>query len=245
MMTYLMDTNSGTELLRLNGDRAAFTPDGKNVATVDYDTEKLIDTIILSDASSGREIQRISDVFTFPVISDLDFSPDGKLIAVPGFKNITVHLIDIQDPTKIRTIQDEGREDDSFTDLVLVSPDNKKIAVSDYEGLITLWDLPSGEVIRRLGPLGVWTLFDAFNNPLPRPSRIDIMAFSRDGSHLAAGLQDQTVRVWDTTTWLEVHTFTGHRGFIEGLDFSPDGKTLISASSDRTIKLWDITAPGN
>ena len=43
--------------------------------------------------------------------------------------------------------------------------------------------------------------------------------FSGDGALIATASRDQTVRVWDAVTGREVHTLTGHSGFVLGLAF--------------------------
>jgi hypothetical protein len=65
------------------------------------------------------------------------------------------------------------------------------------------------------------------------------VAFSPDGSLLAAAGDDRTVRLWDAATGAEVRTLTGHAGWVRGVAFSPDGSLLASAGDDRTVRLWD------
>jgi WD40 repeat protein len=59
------------------------------------------------------------------------------------------------------------------------------------------------------------------------------LAYSPDGTRLAAGGGDQTVRVWDVVTGRLLHTLEGHRSFVRGVAFSPDGKRLYSVSSHK------------
>jgi len=65
------------------------------------------------------------------------------------------------------------------------------------------------------------------------------MAFSPDGTTLAAGDSTGSVRVWDAETGRERLVLPGHRGAVFHVAFSPDGATLASASDDSTIRLWD------
>ena len=66
------------------------------------------------------------------------------------------------------------------------------------------------------------------------------VAFSPDGTMLASGSWDQTVRLWGVDTAQLLHTLTGHTGEVMSVAFSPDGQTLASGSWDGTIRLWDL-----
>ncbi|KAL2835993.1 hypothetical protein BJX68DRAFT_260056 [Aspergillus pseudodeflectus] len=63
---------------------------------------------------------------------------------------------------------------------------------------------------------------------------VQSVAFSSDGSTLACGLSDNTIKLWDIKTASELQTLIGHSAF------SSNGLTLASGSYDSTIKLWDV-----
>ena len=62
--------------------------------------------------------------------------------------------------------------------------------------------------------------------------------FSPDGTRVATGGDDGTIRVHDAATGDELLVLRGHRAYVFSLRFSPDGATIASASGDNTARLW-------
>uniref|UniRef100_A0A8J7CXB3 WD40 repeat domain-containing protein n=2 Tax=Desmonostoc muscorum TaxID=1179 RepID=A0A8J7CXB3_DESMC len=66
------------------------------------------------------------------------------------------------------------------------------------------------------------------------------LALSPSGQILASGSDDKTIKLWQTTTGVLLHTLTGHRERIKSIVITPDEQTLISTSFDNTIKFWNM-----
>ena len=65
------------------------------------------------------------------------------------------------------------------------------------------------------------------------------VAFSPDGTRIASGSSDKTVRVWDAATGQPVgQPLTGHTDAVTSVAFSPDGTRIASGSDDSTVRLW-------
>ena len=84
------------------------------------------------------------------------------------------------------------------------------------------------------------------NNPFAYPIRQNTYesgvlsaSYSPDGSLLALGCSDGTVRLLDSGTGKEVGRMT-HERDVYSVTFSPDGKTIASSSRDSTVRLWNV-----
>ncbi len=66
------------------------------------------------------------------------------------------------------------------------------------------------------------------------------VAFSHDGTLLASGSANGTIKVWNVNTREEAASLDGHTGQVLALDFSPDGTLLASGSRDNTVRLWNV-----
>jgi WD40 repeat protein len=90
---------------------------------------------------------------------------------------------------------------------------------------VRLFELPSGRL--RL--------------TLVRPEKLYRVAFSPDGTTMAAGSNDQGLVLWDTTTGTK-RSLKGHTGEVFGVAFHPDGRRLASSSMDATIRQWNVAS---
>ncbi|MDT3437998.1 TIR domain-containing protein [Pseudofrankia sp. BMG5.37] len=91
---------------------------------------------------------------------------------------------------------------------------------------VALSDLADGRPLAVLRGHGEW---------------IRSVAFSADGSLLAAGDIAGSVRIWDVTGAEELATFDGLASRVRSLAFSPEGRLLAAGCWDGEVYVWDLT----
>ena len=74
---------------------------------------------------------------------------------------------------------------------------------------------------------------------LGRHAGVTALAFSPDGSMLAAASGDHTTVLWDVANRTHVRTLWGHREMIFDVAFSPDGEWIATGSLDYTVRIWE------
>ncbi|WP_314175708.1 WD40 domain-containing protein [Streptomyces winkii] len=93
--------------------------------------------------------------------------------------------------------------------------------------LIDKWqppDLPHPALLRTLV---------GHENPLTR------LAISPDGTWLATGSADATVRIWDVASGEMLHALLGHESPVLAVAISPDGTWLATSAHQDAVRIWD------
>jgi len=66
------------------------------------------------------------------------------------------------------------------------------------------------------------------------------LALNSQGTVLASGSAENSIRVWDPRTCSKIMKLKGHTHNIRSLVINKDGTQILSASSDHTIRLWSL-----
>jgi WD40 repeat protein len=198
-------------------------------------------SVIAWDVTSGDELRRfeghtatfINENVTASSILGLAVSPDNQRL-----------LSGAEDKTMLVWDTDSGRILHRFENCSGTinggdfSPDGSLMAggfgalkdptrgpCSDVDFSIHLWDVQSGDLVRR---------FEG------HADAVVVVRFSPDGRRLISGSIDETVRLWDVETGKELRRFIGHTAGVLTAAFSADGRYVVSGSNDGFVIVWDV-----
>jgi WD40 repeat protein len=191
--------------------RACINPEGTLLASGSFEG-----TVFLWDAATGQEVARLVGHESGSV--DVAFHPDGRLLASTSFDG-TVRLWDVATRAQVAVL----RGHDKGVWRVAFDADRKLLASCSIDKTICFWDVQTHERLAVI-PLG---------------SVIYGVAFSPDGTRLAAGCRDNTIRLIDVARRQQVAELRGHTDYVHSVGWSPDGTRLVSGSGDYTVRVWD------
>jgi WD40 repeat protein len=158
-----------------------------------------------------------------PDLSCVTYSPDGSLLAVSGYHEVLLHKGDGSGLVGRLVGLSERIESIAF------SPDGKLLAVAGGSpgrfGEIQVWD-----VAKRKLKLSAPVTFDTVYG----------VSWSHDGSKLAFGAADNTMRAIESATGKQVLFQGAHSDWVLGTVFSKDSTYLVSISRDRSMKLTEV-----
>jgi WD40 repeat protein len=210
------------------GGKAKMPPTGDPLSASEIDLVKRWVTQGAKDDSTVYERARFDTehppTYTrAPLVTSMDFSPDGKYLAVTGFHEVLLLAADTGERVARLVGKSERVESVSF------SPDGARLAVSGGQparrGEVQIWDVATRKQLLSVTATGD-TVYGA--------------SWSPDGKLVAFGCSDNTVRAIDSTTGQQVLQQGSHNDWVLDTVFSTDSSHLVSVGRDRTAKLTEI-----
>jgi WD40 repeat protein len=156
--------------------------------------------------------------------NSLCFLPDGTSLIAGGGEAGPIRLWELPRGRELRRFQCESARP---TWSIALAPDGKTLA-SGCGKAVMLWDMRSGQETTRL---------------TGHENNVMAVAFSADGTQLASGSLDNTVRVWDVARHTQTHSIRTQIAVCD-VTFSANGKELAFAELGGHARVVDL-ATGN
>lgn len=181
--------------------------------------------------------QRLSQMFATPsevVLAKAEDAPNRIAISSDGrhfatARHDTVRLWDSRTAKILATVEVPVQ-----TAHLSFSNDPSTVTIVGRDGSVREW-------LWREGRLEAKSTGTKQSDVLPRfagGSTATVM--SADGSRVATGGEDGSVRLWDANTGAELRLLAGHTTPVKSVSFSPDGTRLVSVCSDGCVRVWDV-----
>ena len=158
-----------------------------------------------------------------PVVTSLDFSPDGSLLAVAGFHEVVLWKADGSEMVARLVGLSERIQ------TVRFSPDGKRLATCGGRpaqmGEVQIWDVEKRKLMLS-APIGFDTVYG--------------VNWSPEGKIVSFGCPDNSVRAIDAATGQQVLQQTSHNDWVLDTVFTHKGDQLVSVGRDMSAKLTEV-----
>jgi len=156
-------------------------------------------------------------------IKCIEFSPDGTMIATA---NMEAKIWNVMTGELLRTVDEGGNHVQSLA----FSPDGRYLVTGDWEAMVEIWDVKTGERIQSIKFL-----------PPEEPHVVPWMfvyavTFSPDGRSVLANCENLTA-LFDVSTGVEIHRFYAGQKYLA---FFPDGKSFLTQGGDSNGSLGKV-----
>lgn len=231
----LLDSQSGKveSEYRTSSERGffdfAWSPDGNRVAAANGNgTSRIWNRLTGQEEWSAPPVTGVSR----KELRSVDWKPDGSQLAIAGADDRLIRIWAPATGQLVETLQDRSAPVSS----VAWSPDGLRLATKNVYQEVSVWNTTTWlkELDVPCHPTRTGPSIHGFDGSHG-------VAWSPDGSLLAAGTSIGWILIWNVSTGREHMSIRAHSTNIRSIAWSPDGTRMASASLDHTAKVWDLS----
>ncbi len=198
----------------------AFHPDSKSLASCGEDGQ-----VILLDASSGNAMLPLAEqTDSKAALLFLAFNAKGTRLAACG-ESQHISIWDTSSGLLTQTLP-SGPD---ISRAIVFGDSDQRLFVANYgSNAIEVWDLATNQ---QLSPLQGHT------------AHVRSLVVSSDGSTVASGGKDGTMRIWRANDGDLLRTWKAHNLLVDCVAFRPGHREIATCGIDNLIRVWEIDVP--
>lgn len=176
------------------------------------------------------------------------FSPDGKWLASCGEDDTRIRIWNVAEAKSFKELTAEDADDKNQRRSlfgIAFSPDSKQFVTCGADRSLRLWDIEAGKEVRRFEAVEyfVYTEKDKKIERTAKRGASDAalysVAFSADGTRIAASGADKTIRIWQRESGEIVQTIAGLGDYAYSLQFLSTESRLLSCGHTGHVHVWN------
>jgi serine/threonine protein kinase/WD40 repeat protein len=189
-----------------------FSPDGQRLLTFGH----IASSVCVWEAATG---QLQHELRLNAACNDLQFSPDGRLVATAVREN----PVCVWELATGRQLARLVHPDMTYT--AVFSPDGQRLLTAGRDGMARLWDWRAGRLVCP---------------PFEHEAEVHVVAFTPDGRHVLSVSDEEALKIWEWRTGKLVCPPVPIEGVVLTLAMAPDGRRVACGGFMKELPVFSL-----